>query len=331
MSEFAIETFDLTRNFNGFLAVDHINIKIKKGELFGLLGPNGAGKTTMLNMLCTLLKPSAGTAKVNGFDIIDQASDVRKSIGIVFQDPSLDDRLTGRENLEMHAMLYGIGKEERERRINEVLKLVELEEKADLLVRTYSGGMKRRLEIARGLVHYPNVLFLDEPTLGLDPQTREHIWEYIEELKKKHAITIILTTHYMDEADRLCDRIGIIDHGKIIAIGTPNELKNKVGGDVIVIETKSKNVNKFEKLKFMGEVRITNNGILLNVKNGERLITKIVDFARKNRIKVDSISLRKPSLNDVFLHYTGRVIREEEVDGKELMRQRFLMRMRRGT
>ena len=195
-----IETNNLTRQFNDLVAVDRLNITVEHGEVFALLGPNGAGKTTTISMLCTILKPTSGTAKVNGFDIVRQATHVRKCIGIVFQDPSVDDRLTGRENLYMHANLYGVPPSEQKSRIEKVLKLVELEGRADDLLRTYSGGMRRRLELARGLIHYPRVLFLDEPTLGLDPQTREHIWTYIKELRETHDMTIILTTHYMDEA-----------------------------------------------------------------------------------------------------------------------------------
>ena len=205
-----ILTENLTKEFNGIVAVDKLNLEVEEGEIFGLLGPNGAGKTTTILMLCTILKPTSGSAKINGYDIVKQPNEVRKSIGIVFQDPSLDDRLTGRENLEMHAALYKVPKNIRRKRIEEVLELVELTDRADSLVKTYSGGMKRRLEIARGLIHYPKVLFLDEPTLGLDPQTREHIWRYIKELAKRENITIILTTHYMEEADFLCDRIAII-------------------------------------------------------------------------------------------------------------------------
>ena len=201
----------------------------------GLLGPNGAGKTTAISMLCTILPPTSGSATVNGFDIVREANKVRKSIGIVFQDPSIDDRLTGRENLYMHANLYGVPASEQKERINRILKLVELEDRANDLLRTYSGGMRRRLELGRGLIHYPKVLFLDEPTVGLDPQTRDHIWKYIKELKETHDITVVLTTHYMDEADRLSDRIGIIDHGKMVILDTPSKLKDTLEGDVIVV------------------------------------------------------------------------------------------------
>lgn len=218
-----IETHQLTKAYNSFKAVDNLNITVEPGEIFGLLGPNGAGKTTTISMLCTILKPTSGSATVNGFDVVKEANQVRKSIGIVFQEPSIDDRLTGRENLYMHANLYGVPASEQTERINRILKLIELEDRADDLLRTYSGGMRRRLELGRGLIHYPKVLFLDEPTVGLDPQTRDHIWKYIHDLKKAHDITVVLTTHYMDEADRLSDRIAIMDHGKIVILDSPSQ------------------------------------------------------------------------------------------------------------
>ena len=221
----AIQTHQLTKAYNSFKAVDNLEISVERGEIFGLLGPNGAGKTTTVSMLCTILKPTSGTATVNGFDLVKEANKVRKSIGIVFQDPSIDDRLTARENLYMHANLYGVPASEQRERINRILNLVELEDRADDLLRTYSGGMRRRLELGRGLIHYPKVLFLDEPTVGLDPQTRDHIWKYINELKEAHDITVVLTTHYMDEADRLSDRIAIMDHGKIVVLDTPRSLR----------------------------------------------------------------------------------------------------------
>ena len=217
----AIETMDLTKKYGDLVAVDSLNLKIEYGEVFGLLGPNGAGKTTLISMLCTIINPSSGSAAVNGFDILKQAANVRRSIGIVFQDPSIDDRLTGRENLKLHACLYDMPSDLTKNRIAEVLKLVDLEDRADSRMRTYSGGMRRRLELARGLLHNPKVLFLDEPTLGLDPQTREHIWAYIEDLARKDQVTIILTTHYMEEAERLCGRVAIIDYGKIKVADTP--------------------------------------------------------------------------------------------------------------
>ncbi len=321
---FPIETFNLTKKFNGLVAVNKVSLKIKEGEIFGLLGPNGAGKTTFISMLCTLLKPTSGRAKVNGFDIIKEQNEVRKSIGIVFQDPSLDNRLTGRENLEMHAGLYGVPKEERKKRIDEVLRLVGLYERANELVRNYSGGMKRRLEIARGLIHYPKVLFLDEPTLGLDPQTREHIWEYIKKLAEKENITILLTTHYMEEADALCNRVAIMDYGEIKVLDTPENLKNSLEGDILMLEIKN-GKNFFEKVKKLHSVKkihIAENKISMTVRNAEKFAPKVLEFARKNKIFVNSISVRKPSLGDVFLHYTGREIREEMGEGKEMMKRR---------
>ena len=220
-----IEVKNLTKKFNGFTAVDHISFNVEEGEIFGLLGPNGAGKTTTIKMLTTLLRPTEGKATVCGYDILKQRDEVRSSIGIVFQEPALDNRLTGRENLDFHARLYGLDKKTRHKRIEEVLEMVELKDKADVIVRDYSGGMQRRLEIARGLMHYPRVLFLDEPTLGLDAQTRRHIWEYILSLNQREKTTIILTTHYMEEADYLCQRMAIVDFGKIVALDTPANLK----------------------------------------------------------------------------------------------------------
>ena len=319
---FAIETKDLTRRFNDLTAVDSLNLKIKEGEIFGLLGPNGAGKTTLISMLCTILRPSSGTASVNGFDIIKQPAEVRKSIGIVFQDQSLDDRLTGKENLEMHARLYAVKKNQREKRINEVLELVELKDRANKFVKTYSGGMRRRLEIARGLIHYPRVLFLDEPTLGLDPQTREHVWSYIKELAKREKMTIVMTTHYMEEADLLCNRIAIIDHGKVIALNTSSALKRKIGGDSIILK-----VDNIEKSKeVFDNYKEIDGKLMLFVKNAERDIKKIFEKARKNKIEIMEASIRRPTLNDVFLKMTGREIREEEAGFKDHLKNRYRMR-----
>jgi ABC-2 type transport system ATP-binding protein len=265
-------------------------------------------------MLCTILKPTSGTAIVNGFDIVNQPGQVRKSIGIVFQEPSVDDRLTGRENMEMHANLYGVPKNLQKKRIPELLKLVELEDRADNLLRTYSGGMRRRLEIARGLVHHPKVLFLDEPTIGLDPQTREHIWTYINELSKKEDITIILTTHYMDEADKLCHRIAIIDFGKVVALDTPGNLKQNLGEETITISTKeAKQLDlKLRELPLVSKTTISGGELNVNVKNGHESLPRIVEVAAGAGIRIDSISLHEPNLGDVFLHYTGRAIREEK-------------------
>ena len=322
-----IETKLLTKSFNSLTAVDRLDIAVESGEIFGLLGPNGAGKTTTISMLCTILKPTSGTAKVNGFDIVKESTNVRKSIGIVFQDPSVDDRLTGRENLYMHANLYGVPANQHKTRINEVLNLVQLEDRADDILRTYSGGMRRRLELARGLIHYPKVLFLDEPTLGLDPQTREHIWEYVRELKKTHDITVVLTTHYMDEADRLCDRIAIMDYGKIIALDTPARLKDTLAGDVIMV--KANNLEALMALVVeqlhLDKLQRVNDTLEITVRNGKSLLPRVMELATENKIIVESILLREPNLEDVFLHYTGRTIRVDaarEFHGISAMQRR---------
>jgi ABC-2 type transport system ATP-binding protein len=324
-----IETFDLTRQFGQLTAVDKLNITVDHREIFGLLGPNGAGKTTTISMLCTILKPTSGTGKINGYDITKQANQVRKSIGIVFQDPSVDDRLTGRENLFMHANLYGVPSSKQKPRIDKVLKLVELEQRADDILRTYSSGMRRRLEIARGLIHYPKVLFLDEPTIGLDPQTRDHIWKYIKELKETHDITVVLTTHYMEEADRLSDCVAIIDYGKIVALDTPTKLKKTLQGDVITITTKdAQKLSKAlaEKLEIK-KTRIVGSNLELTVQDGGALLPKVVETAAENKMHVEAVVLHQPSLEDVFLHYTGRAIRDEgsnERRGKAAIRRRVI-------
>ena len=313
-----IETKQLTKAFGSLKAVDKLDINIEAGEIFGLLGPNGAGKTTTISMLCTILKPSSGSAKVNGFDLVKEPNQVRKSIGIVFQDPSIDDRMTGRENLYMHANLYGVPPSEQKDRIGRVLKLVELEDRADDLMRTYSGGMRRRLELGRGLIHYPRVLFLDEPTVGLDPQTRDHIWTYIQELKKAHDITIVLTTHYMDEADKLCDRIGIMDYGKIIALGTPPKLKDTLEGDVVTVKSPKLDalVSLLAEKLGLTKTCIVEDTLEVTVRQGKTVMPRIMELAIHNDIFIDSILLREPNLEDVFLHFTGRTIRVDS--GREL-------------
>jgi ABC-2 type transport system ATP-binding protein len=324
-----IETRQLTKSYNSLKAVDNLNIAVESGEIFGLLGPNGAGKTTAISMLCTILKPTSGTATVNGFDIVKEANKVRKSIGIVFQDPSIDDRLTGRENLFMHANLYGVPAVEQKERINRILELVELDDRADDLLRTYSGGMRRRLELGRGLIHYPKVLFLDEPTVGLDPQTRDHIWKYIKELKKAHDITVVLTTHYMDEADRLSDRIAIMDHGKIVVLDSPSKLKETLEGDVIVVRA-----NNVELLKDVvkaslqqNQTQIVGGALEITVRNGKSVMPRIMEIATQNKIYVESLLLREPNLEDVFLHYTGRTIRQDttrELHGMSAIQRRAI-------
>lgn len=297
------------------VAVDHLELTIDYGEIFGLLGPNGAGKSTTLNMLCTILPPTSGTAIVNGYDVRREPAMVRQSIGIVFQDPSLDDRLTGRENLELHAVLYGIPRDEARKRIDNMLSIVDLADRANDYVSTYSGGMRRRLEIARGLLHYPKVLFLDEPTIGLDLQTREYIWDYIESLIKREKITVVLTTHYMEEADRLCSRIAIVDHGKIIALDTPEGLKRNVGGDVISVFTDKPQVlaDGVEKARPGTKIKVSENARLdVCMREGSKFLPQLVRIADQFGISIDEITIHQPTLNDVFLHYTGREIREEK-------------------
>jgi ABC-2 type transport system ATP-binding protein len=323
----AIAVENLTKSFNGLAAVAGISFSVPEGELFGLLGPNGAGKTTTINMLSTLLKPTSGRAEVAGFNVSRDRDAVRNSIGIVFQEPALDTKLTGRENLEFHAMMYGMGKEKRRERIGEVLGLVELKDKKDVLVEKYSGGMKRRLEIARGLVHRPKVLFLDEPTLGLDAQTRRNIWDYIKKLNQESGVTIILTTHYMEEADFLCHRVAIMDHGKFVALDTPAKLKDLVGGDVVTLEVEgdtSALLENFQKQDWVNTAARHDGLLSLTVEKGERRIPELIETARMNGVRVTCVHLRKPSLEDVFLHFTGRTIRDQRASQAE--RNRAMMR-----
>ena len=318
----------IVKDYGKFRAVDGISFSVRSGEIFGLLGPNGAGKTTTIKMLTTLLPPTSGNAKVAGFDIRKNSNDVRKSIGIVFQDLSLDEDLTGLENLQFHAILYKIPKEKMDKKIAEVLKLVELEDKKDALVRNYSGGMKRRLEIGRGLIHEPKILFLDEPTVGLDPQTRRHIWEYIKRLNENTDITLILTTHYIEEADYLCERVAFIDHGKLVALDTPHALKNKLGGDVVSLKITKGLEEMHKKLKTLKWVKTISGHedfIDITVEEGEKRIPEVIMLADKIGAVIGSVSLHKPSLEDVFIHYTGKTIREEEGSWKDTFRA---MRMR---
>jgi len=309
-----IKTEQLTKKFNGFTAVDHISFSVNKGEIFGFLGPNGAGKTTTIKMLTTLLYPTDGKATISGYDITKKRDDVRQNIGIVFQDPALDTELTGLENLDFHARMYGLDKEKRKSRVNEVLTLVDLQEKKNDLVKNYSGGMKRRLEIARGLMHYPTVLFLDEPTLGLDAQTRRAIWDYIKKMNKDEHTTIFLTTHYMDEADYLCDRVGIIDHGKILVIDTIDHLKSSVGNDVITLSCSNLVAlrAKLQQEKWIKSTKEHDSFLTLGVQKGEEKIPRIFDIANTIDVRIQSINVRKPTLDDVFLYYTGRTIRDQE-------------------
>jgi len=322
----AIHAADLTRRFGDLVAVDRISFDIEQGEIFGLLGPNGAGKTTTLSMLSTMLEPTSGTATVMGIDVTKDQDGVRKAIGIVFQDQSLDEELTAQENMDFHGRLYRIPKETREQRTEELLKLVELFDRRNDIVKTFSGGMRRRLEIARGLLHHPTVLFLDEPTLGLDPQTRNHLWKYIETLAKEKNITIILTTHYMEEADRLCNRIAIIDHGKIIALDTPDRLKDSIGGDVVTIRSPdTSKITTALAVPWINRVETHDGEVILTLKNAEQYLSTIVTLMNEEKIPITSISVHKPTLEDVFLSFTGKTIREEDVSRKDAMRMHFRM------
>jgi ABC-2 type transport system ATP-binding protein len=306
-----IETKNLTKKFEKMTAVDNLNLQINEGEIFGLLGPNGAGKTTTLLMLVTLKPPTSGTAMINGFDIVKQPDKVRKSIGIVFQDPSSDEILTGYENLKLHGWLYDMPDDLREERIKEVLELVELTDRKNDRVKKYSGGMRRRLELARGLMHHPKILFLDEPTLGLDPQSREHIWKYIENLAKEKNMTIIITTHYMDEADKLCDRLAIIDKGKIVVLGSPKQLKKDLGGDIIRLKAKALDIEVLKNLPYVKDISPCDGEVCLTLENANTHLQEILKLVGK----VDSVEIRSPTLDDVFLHYTGRAMREGTPEG----------------
>jgi ABC-2 type transport system ATP-binding protein len=398
-----IEVQELTKVFDGNVkAVDGISFTVKKGEILGFLGPNGAGKTTTLNMLSTLLRPTSGTATVNGHDILAEPDAVRRSIGYVFQDTTLDIELTGRENLDFHGRLYGLERSIRQKRIEEVLELVQLTDRADNFVKIYSGGMKRRLEIARGLMHHPEVLFLDEPTLGLDPQTRRSIWEHILRLNQEKEVTIILTTHYTEEADYLCKHILIIDFGKVVVLDTPDNLKARLKGDVVSLLFKDPTaIEKFrpllEKKEWVHKINVVASGnnyasmsrmmqimpkmsstlnmaettpeidsgvieeiravpehiqqksdqdaadknlqvggetcskcLNLLVDNGGHRIPEIVKLADEAGVILESVELRKPTLDDVFLSVTGRNIREEEGSIVDMVRRHRIMQQARG-
>ncbi len=309
-----IEVKNLTKRFGSLVAVDHVSFTVEKGEIFGFLGPNGAGKSTTIGMLATILTPSEGDATISGFSIRRQRNAVRHSIGMVFQDASLDNRLTAEENLRFHARLYGVPRNDYRRRMEEVLRLVDLWDRKRDIVETFSGGMKRRLELARGLIHYPDVLFLDEPTIGLDPQTRALLWDYVLRLKHDRAMTIFMTTHYMDEAE-YCDRIAIMDRGKIVALDTPANLKKQLGGDVIRIESSQKDTLQKElELKLGAPVRQEGNVLQFEVADGAKFLPRLL---QEVQTKVDAVELRKPTLDDVFLSLTGRNIRKEETSDKD--------------
>lgn len=304
----------LTKTFGAANAVDGVDLEIEEGEALGVLGPNGAGKTTLISMLSTILPPTSGEARVCGHNVRTDSDSVRRAIGVVFQDPSLDEDLTGEENLDFHGRLHGMDGQARRRRINETLELVDLVDRRRDQVKTYSGGMRRRLEIARGLMHHPRVLFLDEPTLGLDPQTRRRIWEYVGVLNTSLKTTLILTTHYMDEADRLCSRIAVMDKGKIVALGTPEELRAVMGGDLLELELVSASDKVSERLLGLEGVlgtEASGHTLRLTVRHGEALIPEVVRLIHDAGTVIRSIGLRKPNLEDVFIKLTGREMRDE--------------------
>ena len=312
-----IEVDNLSKSFGQLKAVESVSFGVEQGELFAFLGPNGAGKTTTINMLCTLLAPTGGRATVNGYDVATQRREVRKSIGLVFQDPTLDEYLTAEQNLRFHAYAYRVPRDVTERRISELMTLVELADRRKSRVRTFSGGMKRRLEIARGLLHSPRVLFLDEPTLGLDPQTRRHIWDHILQLRRQHGLTIFLTTHYMDEAV-VADRIGIIDRGRIIALDTPDALKDGLGGDVVTLQAQDNDAAAIElRNKYDVDPIIEDGSISFSVPQGERFLPRLCGNFESPLI---SVGIHRPTLDDVFIKLTGRAIRDEEASPMAAMR-----------
>jgi ABC-2 type transport system ATP-binding protein len=315
-----IEVEHLVKNYAALRAVNDVTFSVDQGEIFGLLGPNGAGKTTTISILCTLSKPTSGRALVNGFDVARQQGQVRQCIGLVFQDPSLDDRLTALENMDFHARVYNVPASLRKERIEQVLKMVELWERRRDIVKTFSGGMKRRLEIARGLIHRPRVLFLDEPTLGLDPQTRHRLWEFILGLRETEGTTVFLTTHYMDEAE-YASRIAVIDHGQLIALDSPGGLKGRVGGDVISLSTADDQKARAElQARYKIEPRYDGGQLSFEIADGEKFIPTLI---KGLKTEILSISLRRPTLDDVFLKLTGRGLRDEAVKSglKEMARQ----------
>lgn len=309
---------NLVKKYGDFYALNGLSFEVNENEIFGLLGPNGAGKTTLIHILATLLKPTTGGAAVNGYDVLHNATKVRESIGVVFQAPSSDDILTGYENLKIHALLYGIPRGTREKRISEVLKLVGLEGRKNDQVKKYSGGMRRRLEIARGLLHHPKVLFLDEPTLGLDPQSREIMWTYIKEIVTEEKVTIILTTHYMEEADMLCDRIGFISNGKIIALNSPSNLKQEMGGDIVKINFIGDipSTETFTRFDFVHKVELEENTAIVYMDEVNSNMHSLI----KDLKGVRTIEYKKPTLNDVFLRLSGDFLSGDSPEGGFMQR-----------
>ncbi|HWF57951.1 MAG TPA: ATP-binding cassette domain-containing protein [Candidatus Dormibacteraeota bacterium] len=316
----------LVKRYGSVEAVGGIDLAVRRGEIFGFLGPNGAGKSTTISVLCTLLKPTSGTASVAGVDVSRDPDGVRARIGLVFQDPSLDVQLTARENLLFHAMVYGVPRQQRRDRISAALATVDLSDRAGALVSTFSGGMKRRLEIARGILHAPEVLFLDEPTQGLDPQTRANVWEHLGRIRATTGLTIFMTTHYMEEAE-FCDRIAIIDHGTIVAQGTPDELKAQVGGDIVVVSTADDARAAGEIEAKLGVSPVQDGDTLrVEVQDGAQFVPLLVTALS---VPVRTVTVRRPSLDDVFLKLTGRAIRDAEAEGRTSMMRAFAARGRR--
>jgi ABC-2 type transport system ATP-binding protein len=311
----AIQIDGLTKTFEDVTAVDDLSFTVEEGELFGLLGPNGAGKSTLINMLVTLLRPTSGTATVDGRDISSETAAVRNSIGVVFQEQALDEELTGEENLAFHARLYGLGRRERAERIDEILELVGLRAERDDPVRTYSGGMKRRLEIGRGLLHEPSVLFLDEPTAGLDARTRRDTWEYIQQMNQAAGVSIVLTTHYIEEADQLCDRVAIVDDGTIAAIDSPAALKASLGGDVVSLAVDGSIATLSDRLDdqpWVIDYTHSESGINVTVERGATRIADLVHVADAADATVTSVDMRRPNLETVFLSLTGSTLAAQE-------------------
>lgn len=328
-----VKVESLSKSFGNLKAVDGVSFEIKEGEIFGFLGPNGAGKSTTINVLTTLLKASGGRAEITGLDISKHPNEVRRNVGVVPQEYTADEDLTGFQNIVLCADLYGIPRNNSKQHALELLKLVELQDAAERKVSTYSGGMRRRLELACGLINYPKLLFLDEPTLGLDVQTRAAVWKYIRMLKEEYRMTLFLTTHYLEEADSLCDRIAIIDHGHIIKIGTPAELKASIGGDVIVVgvaESEPDLSGDIHKINLVKDVKKAGNEYRIKSEIGEEASIQIIDLIRSKGLHVTKISLTKPSLDEAYLEFTGRSLREEETNRMQMLSQRVtMMRARR--
>lgn len=334
---YSIQTKDLKKTYNsGTVAVDGISFDVEEGEIFGFLGPNGAGKSTTMMILTTLLKPSGGQAFVAGFDVSTQQKNVRANIGYVQQDITIDEYLTGRENLLLQARLNHIPKDQIKPRINDLLDLVELDDKADDAAITYSGGMRKRLEIAGGLLHRPKVLFLDEPTVGLDIQTRQKIWEYIKKIHNEYKMTIFLTTHYMEEADRLCTRVGIIDHGKIQTIDSPSSLKSKLGGGIITITiesspAKEELVSKTKQIEFVRDVTMSDEKLTIFSSKGTEVAPMIFSLASNLGVSIKTVSITQPSLDDVFLSFTGHDLRDDTTQKSYNRRKEYRLKQRMKT